>query len=131
MILSDLAPTYKSVKMAPETARSFFKRITHTQHTHSTRTRAHVYMRVHIVPLLLLARIAEADLSGLSGLGLRLRPDVEAALDAGKPVVALESTIISHGMPFPQNLETAREVEKIVRDGGAVGAREASVSFFV
>lgn len=45
-----------------------------------------------------------------------------AALAAGRPVVALESTIISHGMPYPQNLETAREVEGVVRAHGAVPA---------
>ncbi len=49
-------------------------------------------------------------------------PDVAAALEAGRPVVALESTIITHGMPFPQNVETARMVEAVVREGGAVPA---------
>ena len=44
------------------------------------------------------------------------------ALDKGAAVVALESTIIAHGMPYPQNVETAREVEDIVRQGGAVPA---------
>ena len=53
---------------------------------------------------------------------LDIAPEVKAALDAGKPVVALESTIISHGMPYPQNVETALAVEKIVRDNGAVPA---------
>ncbi len=53
---------------------------------------------------------------------LALHPDVSAALDAGAPVVALESTIISHGMPYPQNVEMATEVEQIVRDHGAVPA---------
>ena len=51
-----------------------------------------------------------------------ISPEVEKALKAGMPVVALESTIISHGMPFPQNLETARNVEQIVRDAGATPA---------
>ena len=46
-------------------------------------------------------------------------PAVSAALKAGKPVVALESTIITHGMPWPQNVETARRVEAAVRDEGA------------
>ena len=41
-----------------------------------------------------------------------LSPEVKAALEAGRPVVALESTIISHGMPYPQNVETARRVEQ-------------------
>lgn len=53
---------------------------------------------------------------------LDLHPEVAAALAAGKPVVALESTIISHGMPFPQNVQMAREVEQIVRDHGATPA---------
>ncbi|QPF72115.1 pseudouridine-5'-phosphate glycosidase [Roseateles sp. DAIF2] len=48
--------------------------------------------------------------------------EVAAARAAGKPVVALESTIISHGMPYPQNVQTAREVEQIIREGGAVPA---------
>ncbi len=49
-------------------------------------------------------------------------PEVCAALDEGRPVVALESTIISHGMPYPQNLSTARECERIARESGAVPA---------
>jgi pseudouridine-5'-phosphate glycosidase len=53
---------------------------------------------------------------------LEIHPDVKEALEKGRPVVALESTIISHGMPFPQNLETAIEVENIVRSNGAVPA---------
>ena len=48
--------------------------------------------------------------------------EVRAARLAGKPVVALESTIISHGMPYPQNVQTAREVERIIREHGAVPA---------
>jgi len=48
--------------------------------------------------------------------------EVREALAAGRPVVALESTIISHGMPYPRNVQTAREVEQIIRDGGAVPA---------
>ncbi len=51
-----------------------------------------------------------------------LTPEVAAALKAGRPVVALESTIISHGMPYPQNVEMARGVEGIVRDNGATPA---------
>lgn len=54
--------------------------------------------------------------------GLRLCSAVQAALAAHKPVVALESTIITHGMPYPTNLQTAREVEKIVSAGGATPA---------
>ena len=48
--------------------------------------------------------------------------EVTQALNDGAPVVALESTIISHGMPYPQNVEMATEVERIVREGGAVPA---------
>ncbi|XP_076900088.1 pseudouridine-5'-phosphate glycosidase-like [Bidens hawaiensis] len=53
---------------------------------------------------------------------IKISPDVTTALANGKAVVALESTIISHGMPYPQNLETAKEVEAIVREKGAVPA---------
>ena len=47
---------------------------------------------------------------------LDIAPEVQKALDEGRPVVALESTIISHGMPYPQNVETALNVEKIIRE---------------
>ena len=47
---------------------------------------------------------------------LDVSPEVKAAIEAGKPVVALESTIISHGMPYPQNLDFGRKVEQIIRD---------------
>lgn len=53
---------------------------------------------------------------------LEILPEVKEALTTGKPVVALESTIISHGMPFPKNVETALAVEQVVRDHGAVPA---------
>jgi len=53
--------------------------------------------------------------------------DVVAALSNGAPVVALESTIVSHGMPYPENLETALAVERVVRDGGAVPATVAVI----
>jgi pseudouridine-5'-phosphate glycosidase len=53
---------------------------------------------------------------------LEINAEVKEALEKGKPVVALESTIISHGMPYPQNLETALEVENIIRKNGAVPA---------
>ena len=53
---------------------------------------------------------------------LKVNPEVEQALKEGKPVVALESTIISHGMPYPNNVETALNVEKIVREHGGVPA---------
>ena len=58
---------------------------------------------------------------------LDIAPEVRAALEAGKPVVALESTIISHGMPYPQNVETALNVERIVRENGAVPATIAII----
>ena len=58
----------------------------------------------------------------MSALGLTLSPEVAAALAARKPVVALESTIISHGLPRPSNLQVAREVEEIVRSHGATPA---------
>ena len=53
---------------------------------------------------------------------IQYSPEVSAARAAGRPLVALESTIIAHGMPYPQNLETAREVEQVIRDQGAVPA---------
>ena len=58
---------------------------------------------------------------------LDVNPEVAAALAEGKPVVALESTIISHGMPYPQNVETALAVEQIIRDNGAVPATIAVI----
>ena len=58
---------------------------------------------------------------------LDISPEVQQALAEGKPVVALESTIISHGMPYPQNVETALQVEQIVRDNGAVPATIAVI----
>ena len=58
---------------------------------------------------------------------LDINEEVKEALESGKPVVALESTIISHGMPYPQNVETALNVEKIVRDNGAVPATIAII----
>ena len=58
---------------------------------------------------------------------LDIAPEVKKALDEGKPVVALESTIISHGMPYPQNKETALKVEEIIRACGAVPATIAII----
>ena len=58
---------------------------------------------------------------------LDISPEVREALAEGKPVVALESTIISHGMPYPQNVETALNVERIVRENGAVPATIAII----
>lgn len=53
---------------------------------------------------------------------LKINPEVLNALKENKPVVALESTIISHGMPYPKNVETALMVEKVIRDHGAIPA---------
>ena len=58
---------------------------------------------------------------------LDVNPEVAAAIAEGKPVVALESTIISHGMPYPQNVETALNVERIIRENGAVPATIAII----
>ena len=58
---------------------------------------------------------------------LDVAPEVQQAVAEGRPVVALESTIISHGMPYPQNVETALNVEKIIRENGAVPATIAII----
>ena len=58
---------------------------------------------------------------------LDVAPEVAQAVAEGKPVVALESTIISHGMPYPQNVETALKVEQIIRENGAVPATIAII----
>ena len=58
---------------------------------------------------------------------LDVNPEVKEALEKGRPVVALESTIISHGMPYPKNVETALSVEKIIREHGAVPATIAVI----
>ena len=58
---------------------------------------------------------------------LQLSPEVDKALREGRAVVALESTIISHGMPYPQNVETAHRVEQTIRDNGAVPATVAVI----
>lgn len=58
---------------------------------------------------------------------LDVSPEVQSALDSGKPVVALESTIISHGMPYPKNVETALLVEQTIRDNGAIPATIAVI----
>ncbi len=58
---------------------------------------------------------------------IKLTTEVKSALAKGKPVVALESTIIAHGMPFPQNFEMAKKVETIIRDHGATPATIAIV----
>lgn len=59
---------------------------------------------------------------------LDIKPEVADALAKGQPVVALESTIISHGMPWPDNATTAKEVEQIIRDAGAVPATIAIIN---
>jgi pseudouridine-5'-phosphate glycosidase len=58
---------------------------------------------------------------------LDIAPEVQAALSENRPVVALESTIISHGMPYPQNVETALRVEQTIRDAGATPATIAII----
>ncbi len=58
---------------------------------------------------------------------IKLTEELKSAITHGKPVVALESTIIAHGMPFPQNLEMAQEVEQIIRDSGAIPATIAVI----
>ncbi|RVW28204.1 Pseudouridine-5'-phosphate glycosidase [Vitis vinifera] len=65
------------------------------------------------------------DSDGATGMPVKISPEVSNALSCGCAVVALESTIISHGMPYPRNLETAKEVEAIVRTNGAVPATVA------
>lgn len=59
---------------------------------------------------------------------LLFRPDIKDALAVNKPVVALESTIITHGMPYPANLETAGDVEQTIRDCGAIPATVAVIN---
>ena len=58
---------------------------------------------------------------------LRINKEVEEAIKQNKPVVALESTIISHGMPYPKNYETALNCEKIIREEGAIPATIAII----
>ena len=58
---------------------------------------------------------------------LEIKPEVKEALEQGKPVVALESTIIAHGMPYPKNVETALAVEEVIRNNGAVPATIAII----
>lgn len=59
---------------------------------------------------------------------IKLSSEIEEALRQNKPIVALESTIISHGMPYPKNVETALAVEQIVRDNGAIPATIAIIN---
>ncbi|MBO3446418.1 pseudouridine-5'-phosphate glycosidase [Clostridium sp. CCUG 7971] len=58
---------------------------------------------------------------------LQVHPEVQKAVASGQPVVALESTIISHGMPYPKNIEMAKNVSKIIRDNGAIPATIAII----
>lgn len=58
---------------------------------------------------------------------LEIKPEVKEALEKGKAVVALESTIIAHGMPYPKNVETALKVEEVIRNNGAVPATIAII----
>ena len=53
---------------------------------------------------------------------LKINPEVLSAIKENRPVVALESTIISHGMPYPKNVQTALEVERVIREHGAIPA---------
>ena len=58
----------------------------------------------------------------MKNLYLEINPEIQQTLSEGKPIVALESTIISHGMPYPENIKTAKEVEQVVRDNGSIPA---------
>lgn len=58
---------------------------------------------------------------------LQVHPEVKKAIEAGEPVVALESTIISHGMPYPKNIEMAKKVSQIIRENGAIPATIAII----
>ena len=59
---------------------------------------------------------------------LSISKEVQEALDNNKPIVALESTIISHGMPYPKNVETALQVQKIIKENGAIPATIAIIN---
>ena len=59
---------------------------------------------------------------------LSIHEEVTEALSSKRPVVALESTIIAHGMPYPQNVETALQVEKVIRENGAIPATIACIN---
>ena len=58
---------------------------------------------------------------------LSITPEIEEAIRENKPIVALESTILSHGMPYPENIEFAHKVEEIVRGEGAIPATTAII----
>lgn len=82
-----------------------------------------------LLPLVPRAGRSQIQLRALSGSPasrlLRVSPEVQDALRSNRPVVALESTIISHGLPYPKNLETAQAVEDVIRQQGAVPATTA------
>ena len=59
---------------------------------------------------------------------IEISPEVQKAIDENKPIVALESTIISHGMPYPKNVETALNAQNVVRENGAVPATIAIIN---
>src|SRR5689334_24626058 len=59
---------------------------------------------------------------------LKIAPEVAQAIRDGRPMVALESTVIAHGLPRPQNLETARRLQEVVRESGAVPATIAIIA---
>ena len=59
---------------------------------------------------------------------LNISPEVAHAISEGRPVVALESTVIAHGLPRPQNLETAHRLQEAVRESGAVPATIAIIA---
>lgn len=64
----------------------------------------------------------------IMGKYLNLKHEVANALENGEPIVALESTILSHGLPYPDNIAFAKEIERIVRDGGAIPATTAIIN---
>ena len=64
-------------------------------------------------------------------MNFRVSEEVAKALEENKPVIALESTIISHGMPYPQNVETAMKVESIIREHGCIPATVGIVDGFL
>ena len=60
-------------------------------------------------------------------MNIKISPEVKKALEENRPVVALESTIISHGMPYPKNFQTAMQVEEVIRSCGAIPATIAII----
>ena len=66
-----------------------------------------------------------------NNIDMDISTEVQQALKTGQPLVALESTIISHGMPYPQNLETAHAVEDIIREESAVPATIAIINGWI